>query len=110
LNANNTAVGLNNWIKLTTQWQTLHYSSLSPEQLEADPPAGLLSTPSPLGDLCGEVGSENRPIRKLGSPTLLDDPHDAPAPVTPPQILTEKSNVGVLSRSAGLVSTKYAHV
>ncbi|MEH2512185.1 hypothetical protein V1291_003539 [Nitrobacteraceae bacterium AZCC 1564] len=44
LNVNNTAVGLNNWIKLTTQWQTLYYSSLSPEQLEADPPASLLNT------------------------------------------------------------------
>ncbi|MBO4227689.1 hypothetical protein [Bradyrhizobium neotropicale] len=47
LNVNNTAVGLNNWIKLTTQWQTLYYSSLSPQQLQADPPPGLLSNPCP---------------------------------------------------------------
>ncbi len=47
LNVNNTAVGLNNWTKLSTQWQTLYYSSLSPEQLEADPPPHLLSTLRP---------------------------------------------------------------
>ncbi|MBO4227690.1 hypothetical protein [Bradyrhizobium neotropicale] len=41
LNVNNTAVGLNDWTKLTTQWQTLYYTSLSPQQLQADPPPGL---------------------------------------------------------------------
>jgi hypothetical protein len=47
LNVNNTAVGLNNWTKLTTQWQTLYYTTLSPGQLEADPPPHLLSTLRP---------------------------------------------------------------
>lgn len=47
LNVNNTAAGLNNWIKLTTQWQALYYSSLPPARLEADPPPSLLSPPSP---------------------------------------------------------------
>jgi hypothetical protein len=47
LNANNTAVGLNDWTKLTTQWQTLYYTSLSPQQLRADPPPPLLNTPRP---------------------------------------------------------------
>ena len=42
--ANNPGVGGNDWIKLTTQWQTLYYSSLSPQQLTADPPVHLLST------------------------------------------------------------------
>jgi len=45
LNVNNTGVGLNDRVKLTTQWQTLYYTSLSPQQLQADPPPGLLSSP-----------------------------------------------------------------
>lgn len=44
---NNPVVGGNNFIKLTTEWQTLYYTSLSPRQLEADPPADLLSNPPP---------------------------------------------------------------
>jgi len=45
LDANNTAVGLGNWIKLTTRWQTIYYTSLSPQQLKADPPPKLLGSP-----------------------------------------------------------------
>jgi hypothetical protein len=45
--ANNPGIGGNNFTKLTTQWQTLYYTSLSPQQLQADPPPGLLSTPRP---------------------------------------------------------------
>jgi hypothetical protein len=45
--ANNPVVGGNNFIKLTTQWRTLYYTSLSPQELQADPPADLLSTPRP---------------------------------------------------------------
>jgi hypothetical protein len=45
--ANNPAIGGNNYTKLTTQWQTLYYTSLSLRQLEANPPAHLLSTPRP---------------------------------------------------------------
>jgi hypothetical protein len=43
--ANNPGVGQNNWVKLTTNWQTLYFSSLRPQQLAADPPVHLLSTP-----------------------------------------------------------------
>jgi len=45
--ANNPVVGGNDFIKLTTEWKTLYYTSLSPQQLEADPPADLLSTLRP---------------------------------------------------------------
>jgi hypothetical protein len=45
LNVNNTAVGLNDWTKLTTQWQTLYFTTLSAQRLEADPPPKLLSSP-----------------------------------------------------------------
>jgi hypothetical protein len=36
--ANNPVVGGGDFVKLTTQWQTLYYTSLSPQQLQADPP------------------------------------------------------------------------
>ena len=41
---NNPVVGGNNFIRLTTRWQTLYYTSLSPHELEANQPAHLLST------------------------------------------------------------------
>jgi hypothetical protein len=43
--ANNPGVGQSNWVKLSTKWQTLYFSSLSPQQLAADPPVHLLSVP-----------------------------------------------------------------
>jgi hypothetical protein len=39
--ANNPLVGNSDWVKLTTQYKTLYYTSLSPHQLQADPPPGL---------------------------------------------------------------------
>jgi hypothetical protein len=45
--ANNPAVGGNNFVKLTTQWKTLYYTSLSTQQLQADPPPGLLTASPP---------------------------------------------------------------
>jgi len=42
---NNPPVGGNNFIKLTAQWQTLYYTSLGPQALEANPPDALLSAP-----------------------------------------------------------------
>jgi hypothetical protein len=44
---NNPAVGGTNFVKLTTQWKTLYYTSLSPQQLQADPPPGLLTASPP---------------------------------------------------------------
>jgi len=40
-NVNNTEVGGNNWVKLTTNYLTLYFTSLTPQQLQADPPPGL---------------------------------------------------------------------
>jgi hypothetical protein len=57
----NPGVGQNNWVKLTTNWQTLYFSSLSPEQLTTDPPVHLLGTPRrsrwPYGEVDGEQQS-----------------------------------------------------
>jgi hypothetical protein len=44
--ANNPDVGGNDFTKLTTQWQTLYYTSLSAAQLTADPPPGLTGAQS----------------------------------------------------------------
>jgi hypothetical protein len=45
----NPGVGQDDWVKLTTNWQTLYFSSLSAAQLAADPPPGLqTTTPPPL--------------------------------------------------------------
>ncbi len=51
--SNNPGAGMSDWVKLTTQWQSLYFTSLSPQQLQADPPPGLetasppVTTPSP---------------------------------------------------------------
>jgi len=42
--SNNPVVGGNNFVKLTSQWQTLYYTSVSPKELAANPPVQLLST------------------------------------------------------------------
>ena len=44
LNVNNTAAGLSDWVKLTTSYQTLYFTTLTAAQLTADPPPGLSST------------------------------------------------------------------
>ncbi|WFU38859.1 hypothetical protein QA640_31300 [Bradyrhizobium sp. CB82] len=43
---NNPVVGGGDFVKLTTQWQTVSYSSLSATQLKADPPPGLEPDPT----------------------------------------------------------------
>ncbi len=43
--ANNPGVGMSNWVKLSTDYQTLYFTSLSPAALQADPPPGLTSAP-----------------------------------------------------------------
>jgi hypothetical protein len=42
---NNLAAGINDWLKLTTQWRTLYYTSLTRQQLQANPPPTLLGRP-----------------------------------------------------------------
>jgi hypothetical protein len=44
--ANNPAAGSSDWVKLTTSYQTLYYTSLSASQLQADPPPGLTGSTS----------------------------------------------------------------
>jgi hypothetical protein len=38
-------VGTSDWVKLTTDWKTLFFTSLSPQQLQNDPPPGLQTDP-----------------------------------------------------------------
>ena len=45
--SNNPGAGMSDWVKLTTNYQTLYFSSLSAAQLQADPPPGLASSTTP---------------------------------------------------------------
>jgi hypothetical protein len=44
--ANNPSPGMSDWVKLTTSYQTLYFSSLSPAELAADPPPGISASSS----------------------------------------------------------------
>ena len=44
--SNNPGAGQSDWVKLTTQYQRLYFTSLSPQELAADPPPGLQTTSS----------------------------------------------------------------
>ena len=41
---NNPGAGMNNWAKLSTEWTTLGYYSISTSQFQADPPPSLLGS------------------------------------------------------------------
>ena len=45
--SNNPGAGSSDWVKLTTEWQNLYFTSLSPQQLQADPPPGLQTVSPP---------------------------------------------------------------
>jgi hypothetical protein len=42
--SNNPGAGSSDWVKLTTQYQSLYFTSLTPQELQADPPPGLQTT------------------------------------------------------------------
>jgi hypothetical protein len=69
--ANNPSPGMSDWVKLTTDYQTLYFSSMTAEKLRADPPPGLTSvTQDPT------------------APVVTTPPVTAP-PVTPPEVTTQ---------------------
>ena len=43
----NPGAGVSDWVKLTTEWKTLYFTSFSPEKLQADPPPGLENASPP---------------------------------------------------------------
>ncbi|MBR0696592.1 hypothetical protein [Bradyrhizobium lablabi] len=45
--ANNPSPGMSDWVKLTTDWKTLYYTSVSPQTLQANPPPPLLAGTTP---------------------------------------------------------------
>jgi hypothetical protein len=71
--ANNPAVGGDNFTKLTTQWQTLYYTSLSAAQLQADPPPGLATGST----------STTPPVT---TPPVTTPPVTTPPVTTPPAV------------------------
>jgi hypothetical protein len=46
---NNPGAGMSDWVRLTTNWRTLYFTSFGPQQFQADPPPGLASTASGSG-------------------------------------------------------------
>lgn len=71
--ANNPSPGMSDWVKLTTDYQTLYFTSMSAAQLQADPPPGLSSvTQDPT------------------TPVVTTPPVTTP-PVTPPEVTTPPS-------------------
>ena len=43
--SNNSGAGISNWVKLSTQWSTIRFYSLSTAQIQADPPPPLADFP-----------------------------------------------------------------
>lgn len=68
--ANNPSPGMSDWVKLTTDYQTLYFTSMSAAQLQADPPPGLSSA-----------------VDTTTPPVVTTPPVTTP-PVTPPEVTT----------------------
>jgi hypothetical protein len=71
--ANNPSPGMSDWVKLTTSYQTLYFSSLSPAELAADPPPGMSTSSS----------STAPPVT---TPPVTTPPVTTPPVTTPPAI------------------------
>jgi len=79
--ANNPSPGMSDWVKLTTDYKTLYFSSMSPAKLQADPPPGLSSvTQDPT------------------APVVTTPPVTTP-PVTPPVVTTPPTTSGATKPS-----------
>jgi len=75
--ANNPSPGMSDWVKLTTSYQTLYFSSLSPAALAADPPPGISATSS---------GSSTTTTPPVTTPPVTTPPVTTPPVTTPPAI------------------------
>lgn len=79
--ANNPSPGMSDWVKLTTDYQTLYFSSMSPAKLQADPPPGLSSA-----------------VEETTSPVVTTPPVTT-QPVTPPEVTTPPATSGATKPS-----------
>jgi len=70
--ANNPSPGMSDWVKLTTEYQTLYFTSMSPAQMQADPPPGLSSV----------VDTTTPPV--VTTPPVTTSPTPPPVVTTPP--------------------------
>ncbi|MGN6309973.1 MAG: hypothetical protein ACTHNN_10490 [Xanthobacteraceae bacterium] len=68
--ANNPSPGMSDWVKLTTDYKTLYFSSMSPASLQADPPPGLTS------------------VTEDPTAPVVTTPPVTTTPVTPPEVTT----------------------
>lgn len=70
--ANNPSPGMSDWVKLTTEYQSLYFTSMSAAQLQADPPPGLSSA----------VVDPTPPV--VTTPPVTTSPETPPVVTTPP--------------------------
>jgi hypothetical protein len=71
--SNNPGAGMSDWVKLSTSYQTLYFSSLSPAALTADPPPGM-------------SGSSSTSTPPVTTPPVTKPPVTTPPIATPPAI------------------------
>jgi hypothetical protein len=79
--SNNPGAGMSDWVKLTTNYQTLYFSSLSPQVLQADPPPGLTTTTT--GSTGTSSGSTSSSGTTSGSTTGSGTSSGSTSPTNP---------------------------
>jgi hypothetical protein len=75
--ANNPGAGMSDWVKLTTSYQNLYFTSLSAAQLQADPPPGLTGSTSATPPVT---------TPPVTTPPVAKPPVTTPPVTTPPTI------------------------
>lgn len=70
--ANNPSPGMSDWVKLTTEYQTLYFTSMSAAKLQADPPPSLSSV----------TQDPTTPV--VTTPPVTNPPVTSPVVTTPP--------------------------
>jgi len=100
---NNPGAGASDWVKLTTSYQNLYFTSLSAAQLQADPPPGL--TPDPTTTTGGTTpasgttppsgtptsGTPTSGTPTSGTPTSGTPTSGTPTTTSPPPVTTPPS-------------------
>jgi len=110
--ANNPGIGGNDFTKLTTQWQTLYYTSLSPQQLQADPPPGLLtaSQPATTPSVTQVVASPTSGIENVGKTiTLTLDLNEAVTVTGTPTLTLNDGGIATYKSGSGTSALTFSY-
>src|SRR5260370_37467134 len=104
--------GMSDWVKLTTQWQSLYFTALSPQKLQAHPPPGLetasppVTTPSPpatMPAVTQVVASPTSGIENVGKTiTLTLDLNEAVVVTVTPTVTLTDGGTATYTGRAGL--------